>query len=197
LQLIVRRPSVETREVLDEAELSVTDGLVGDSWNKRPSSRTADGSPHPEMQINIMNVRAVALVAQDKERWQLAGDQLFIDMDLSKANLPVGSRIAIGTAILEVTSPPRCHKFVGRFGVDAMKSVNLKLAKNCAGGYQQKLSRQERFAWGRCKETVDLVKNLLVIFHCLVLVLLQQRAAQLTFSCGQSRAVDTETRNGK
>ena len=126
LQLIVRRPTVETREVLEAAELSITDGLVGDSWNMRPSSRTADGSPHPEMQINIMNARAVALVAQDKERWQLAGDQLFIDMDLSKANLPAGSQIAIGTAILEVTAPPHtgCHKFVGRFGMDAMKFVN-------------------------------------------------------------------------
>jgi len=142
LQLIVRRPSVETREVLDEAELSVTDGLVGDSWNKRPSSRTADGSPHPEMQINIMNVRAVALVAQDKERWQLAGDQLFIDMDLSKANLPAGSRIAIGTAILEVTAPPHtgCHKFVGRFGVDAMKFVNSEVGKElCLRGINAKV----------------------------------------------------------
>src|SRR5262249_3016537 len=95
LQLIVCRPTVETRKVLDEAELSPADGLIGDNWNLRPSSRTPDGSPHPEMQINIMNARAVALVAQDKERWQLAGDQLFIDMNLSKANLPAGSRISI------------------------------------------------------------------------------------------------------
>ena len=142
LQLIVRRPTVETREVLEAAELSITDGLVGDSWNMRPSSRTADGSPHPEMQINIMNARAVALVAQDKERWQLAGDQLFIDMDLSKANLPAGSQIAIGTAILEVTAPPHtgCHKFVGRFGTDAMKFVNSEVGKElCLRGINAKV----------------------------------------------------------
>jgi hypothetical protein len=142
LQLIVRRPSVETREVLEEAELSVTDGLVGDSWNLRPSSRTADGSPHPDMQINIMNARAVALVAQEKERWQLAGDQLFLDMDLSKANLPAGSRIAIGTAILEVTAPPHtgCQKFVGRFGLDAMKFVNSEVGKElCLRGINAKV----------------------------------------------------------
>jgi hypothetical protein len=142
LQLIVRRPSVETREVLEEAELSVTDGLVGDSWNMRPSSRTADGSPHPDMQINIMNARAVALVAQEKERWHLAGDQLFLDMDLSKANLPAGSRIAIGTAILEVTAPPHtgCQKFVGRFGLDAMKFVNSEVGKElCLRGINAKV----------------------------------------------------------
>src|SRR5213593_3868872 len=118
LHLIVRRPETETREVLEEAELSPVDGLIGDNWNVRGSTRTPDGSPYLEMQINLMNSRAVALVAQEKERWPLAGDQLFIDMDLSKANLPAGSRISIGTAILEVTAPPHtgCHKFVARFG---------------------------------------------------------------------------------
>ena len=142
LQLIVRRPIVETREVLEEGELSVADGLIGDSWNMRPSSKTADGSPHPEMQINIMNARAVALVAQEKERWQLAGDQLFLDMDLSKENLPAGSRIAIGTAILEVTEPPHtgCHKFVARFGVEAMKFVNSEVGRDlCLRGINAKV----------------------------------------------------------
>src|SRR6185436_7846707 len=95
LAMIVRRPAVDVREVLDEAQLSTVDGLIGDSWNVRPSSKTPDGSPHPEMQINIMNARAVALVSQDKERWPLAGDQLFLDMDLSKLNLPAGARISI------------------------------------------------------------------------------------------------------
>jgi hypothetical protein len=84
LHLIVRRPEVNARELLEEAELNPIVGLVGDTWNMRSSKRTPDGSPHPEMQINIMNARAAALVAQQKERWQLAGDQLFLDMDLSK-----------------------------------------------------------------------------------------------------------------
>ena len=131
LELIVCRPEVEERQVLDEAELDPVKGLIGDNWNLRPSSRTVDGSPHPEMQINIMNSRVVALVAQDKERWQLAGDQLFIDMDLSKQNLPAGARISLGSAVIEVTAPPHngCHKFVARFGRDAMLFVNSPTGK--------------------------------------------------------------------
>ena len=131
LELIVRRPRVDQREVVDEAQLDVKDGLVGDSWMYRGSSKSADGGPHPEMQITIMNSRVVALVAQDKERWPLAGDQLFIEMDLSKANLPAGSRIAIGSAIIEVTEPPHlgCQKFVARFGADAMKFVNSAVGR--------------------------------------------------------------------
>jgi hypothetical protein len=85
LQLIVRRPRVDEREVLEEAELDPVSGLIGDSWCFRGSSKTADGGPHPEMQINIMNARVTALVAQEKNRWSLAGDQLYLDMDLSGA----------------------------------------------------------------------------------------------------------------
>jgi hypothetical protein len=145
LEMIVRRPTVDTREVLEEAELSTVEGLIGDSWNQRKSTRTADGSPHPEMQINIMNARAVDLVAQAKERWPLAGDQLFLDMDLSKANLPVGARISIGAAVLEVTEPPHtgCVKFVSRFGVDAMKFVNSAVGKElCLRGINAKVVQQ-------------------------------------------------------
>ena len=131
VHLIVRRPRVDEREVLDEAELDPVNGLLGDNWNVRGSSKTADGGPHPDMQINIMNARVAELVAQHKERWSLAGDQLYIDMDLSKANLPAGSRIAIGSAVLEVSPLPHtgCHKFVARFGVDAMKFVNSVVGK--------------------------------------------------------------------
>src|SRR5512138_1327847 len=131
LHLIVRRPRVEEREVLEEAELSPVGGLIGDSWNMRASSRTQDGSPHPEMQINIMNSRVIALVAQEKERWSLAGDQLYVDLDINKCNLPAGTQLSIGSAILEVTAPPHtgCHKFVARFGIDAMKFVNSDIGK--------------------------------------------------------------------
>ena len=131
VDLIVRRPRVDSREVLDEAQFDVEQGLMGDSWIYRGSSKTADGGPHPEMQITIMNSRVVDLVAQEKERWPLAGDQLFIEMDLSKANLPAGSRIAIGSAIIEVTEPPHlgCQKFVARFGADAMKFVNSPVGR--------------------------------------------------------------------
>ena len=131
VEMIIRRPNVDKREVLDECQLDVKDGLIGDSWIHRGSSKTADGGPHPEMQITIMNSRVVALVAQEKERWPLAGDQLLIDLDLSKANLPAGSRISIGSAVIEVTTPPHtgCNKFVSRLGMDAMKFVNSPLGR--------------------------------------------------------------------
>jgi len=126
LELIVRRPQIGERELLNEGELDPAVGLVGDSWSRRGSRRSADGGPHPEMQLNIMNARVVALVAQEKERWPLAGDQLFVDMDLSAANLPPGTRLRLGTAVIEVTAEPHtgCGKFVERFGADAMKFVN-------------------------------------------------------------------------
>ena len=129
LELIVRRPQVDARETLTSAELDLEHGLVGDSWRARGSSRTADGAAHPDMQLNIMNARAAALVAQDKARWPLAGDQLYLDMDLSDENLPPGTRLALGKAILEVTAQPHtgCKKFVARFGLDAMKFVNSEV----------------------------------------------------------------------
>jgi hypothetical protein len=131
LALIVRRPQIEAREVLEGGELDLATGLVGDSWISRGSSRTADGSSHPDMQLNIMNARVIALVAQDKDRWQLAGDQLFIDMDLSAENVPPGTQLALGSAVIEVTAQPHtgCKKFVARFGVDAMKFVNSPVGK--------------------------------------------------------------------
>ncbi len=121
LEQIVRRPQAGEREVLEQAELSTTDGLVGDRWAGR-------GRLDPDTQINIMNARVIALVARERERWQLAGDQLFVDLDLSEENLPVGSRIAIGSAIVEVTAPPHtgCSKFEARFGVDARNFVNSR-----------------------------------------------------------------------
>jgi len=131
LELIVRRPAVGVREELVEAELDTDHGLVGDTWRMRSSRRTADGSPHPDMQLNIMSSRVVALVAQHKARWALAGDQLFVDLDLSEANLPAGTRLAIGEAIVQVTDQPHtgCAKFVERFGVDAMKFVNSEVGR--------------------------------------------------------------------
>ncbi|HVS80936.1 MAG TPA: hypothetical protein VHE60_04320 [Pyrinomonadaceae bacterium] len=131
LELIVRRPQVDEREVLDEGELSLEVGLVGDSWSTRGSSRTPDGSPNPDMQLNIMNSRVTALVAQHKDRWQLAGDQLYLDMDLSEPNLPAGTRLALGSAVIEVSPQPHlgCHKFVSRFGLEAMKFVNSPLGR--------------------------------------------------------------------
>lgn len=132
LEMIVRRPAENEREVLLEGRLDPTCGLEGDTWSIRGSSRSADGAAHPEMQINIMNARVIALVAQDQQRWPLAGDQLFIDLDLSDDNLPPGARLAIGTAAIEITAQPHlgCHKFTARFGRAATQFVNWDLAKN-------------------------------------------------------------------
>jgi hypothetical protein len=131
LELIVRRPGVNDREVLAAAELHLDDGLVGDSWKRRRSKTTPDGSPNPLMQLNLMNSRVTALVAQEKDRWQLAGDQLYIDMDFSEENMPPGTRVSLGSAVIEVTPPPHlgCQKFVARFGLDAMKFVNSPVGK--------------------------------------------------------------------
>jgi MOSC domain-containing protein YiiM len=125
--MIVRRPEVSAREVLDEGRLDVVEGLVGDMW-RRSHSR---GSAHADMQINIMNARAIALIAQSQDRWPLAGDQLFVDFDLSADNIPVGTRLAVGSAAVEITAPPHtgCRKFASRFGVDAVKFVNSAVGK--------------------------------------------------------------------
>ena len=131
LRLIVRRPRVDEREVLEEGELHTSEGLMGDSWRFRRSSRTPDGSAHPDMQLNIMNARVIALVAHDKDRWRLAGDQLFIDLDLSAENLPAGTQLAVGSAVIQVSPQPHtgCQKFVARFGLDAVKFVNSDVGK--------------------------------------------------------------------
>lgn len=120
------------REVVDPAELSLAEGLVGDTWSKRGSNRTTDGSSHPDMQLNIMGSRTIALLAQSPERWALAGDQLYVDLDLSEANLPPGTQLMIGSAVVEVTPQPHtgCGKFVERFGLDAMKFVNSPLGRS-------------------------------------------------------------------
>jgi hypothetical protein len=125
LAMIVRRPRIEAREVLDSAELDLQEGVVGDTWKSRSSRRSADGQAH-HTQINIMNARVIALIAQDRDRWPLAGDQLYIDLDLSDKNLPAGTELAIGAAVIEITAERHtgCEKFRGRFGVDAMKWVN-------------------------------------------------------------------------
>ncbi len=131
INMIVCRPDDDERKVLLKAKLDLTEGLVGDNWKVRGSKSTADGSAHPEMQLNIMNSRVIALLAQEQDRWKLAGDQLYIDMDLSDTNLPAGTRLALGTAIIEITAKPHtgCKKFAARFGQDAIKFVNSPLGK--------------------------------------------------------------------
>jgi MOSC domain-containing protein YiiM len=131
VELIVRRPATDEREVLDEAALDLVEGLVGDSWRARSSTKTDDGSAHADMQLTVMNARAAALVAGDAERRALAGDQLYVDLDLSAENLPPGTRLALGSAVIEVTAMPHtgCAKFGQRFGRDAVQFVNSPVGR--------------------------------------------------------------------
>ena len=126
LVLIVRRPAVDAREVIEEAELDDRSGLVGDSWLARAEVSTPDGSIGRETQITMANVRSIEAVAGDSTRVPLAGDQLFVDFDLSEQNVPPGTLLEVGSALLEVSSVPHrgCGKFSSRFGVDALKFVN-------------------------------------------------------------------------
>jgi hypothetical protein len=131
VELIVRRPVENEREVLDEGALDLTVGLVGDSWLARGSTRTADGLPPPDSQLNIMNARVAALVAGNPERRCLTGDQLYLDLDLSHSNVPPGTRLEMGTAVIEVTAIPHtgCSKFAARFGHDALRFVNSPVGR--------------------------------------------------------------------
>jgi len=131
LELIVRRPGAGEREVVGEGQLEVVEGLVGDSWKRRGSGRTPDGSAHPELQLTLMNSRVIRLLAPGPDRWPLAGDQLFVDLDLSAANFPAGTRLSIGGAVIEVTPIPHtgCKKFLARYGPDALQFVNSPLGR--------------------------------------------------------------------
>ncbi len=120
LELIVCRPLVGERELLEEAELDPPRGLVGDSWSLRGKR------PNPKAQLTLMSARAAALIAGARERWALAGDQLYVDLDLSADNLPPGTRLAIGSAVIEVTDLPHlgCAKFSDRYGTEGRELVN-------------------------------------------------------------------------
>ena len=126
LELIVIRPQDKERVVLEECDLSLRLGVHGDMWAQGCWKSLEDGSPHPDVQVTLMNSRCIALLAQDKSRWPLAGDQLYVDLDLSGDNLPVGQRLAIGTAVLEITGTAHtgCAAFAERFGPAALRFVN-------------------------------------------------------------------------
>jgi MOSC domain-containing protein YiiM len=129
IELIARRPATGTREVVDRARFSLELGLVGDGWHRRPSSKT--GKPNIEQQVTIMNARAIAAIAPHRDDWPNAGDQLYVDFDLSEANLPPGTKLEVGTAVLQVTPHPHrgCAKFTKRFGSDVTKWVNSEVGR--------------------------------------------------------------------
>lgn len=124
VELIVRRPAVAERDVVEEAELSLEDGLVGDNWSSR--GRSGDRPANADAQLTVMNARAAELAAGQRERWPLAGDQLYVDLDLSADHLPPGTRLAVGSAVIEVTGEPHtgCKKFSTRFGLETLEFFN-------------------------------------------------------------------------
>ena len=127
IEMLVLRPDVDERQVVEHAEFVVGEGLVGDNYIVRGNKRTHDGKAHPEAQVTVMNSRVLNLISGgDRERWPLAGDQILVDMDLSLSNLPTGTRLSLGTAVLEVSAKPHtgCAKFAQRFGLDAAKWIN-------------------------------------------------------------------------
>jgi hypothetical protein len=142
LQLISRRPAIDERDLIETGELDTIQGLVGDDWSTRGQQKNPPRDPNPEAQLTLMNARAAQLVSGSKERWALAGDQLYVDFDIGRDNLPIGSRVQIGEAIVEVTAEPHpgCNKFVERFGMDAMTFVNSEEGKQmCLRGINTKI----------------------------------------------------------
>ena len=127
VELIVRRPAVDEREVLGEAELDPVEGLRGDRWR----APRGDDPGRFDTQLTLMNARVAALVAGPRERWPQAGDQLYVDLDLSVDNLPPGTRLSVGSAVIEISAEPHrgCGKFSRRFGLDALKFVNSRVGR--------------------------------------------------------------------
>ena len=126
LELIVARPALGEREILQEAVLDAADGLVGDAWLARGSRSTPDRTANLDAQLTLMSTRVLAAIEPDRSRWPLAGDQLYLDLDLSAENLPAGTRLAIGSVVLEVTDLPHtgCAQFSARFGADALRWIS-------------------------------------------------------------------------
>ena len=142
LQIIATRPAIGERQLSQEGELDLEQGLVGDNWGTRGEQSDPPREPKLDAQVTVMNVRAAEHIAGSRERAPLAGDQLYVDLDIGRDNLPIGSRLAIGSAVLEVTAEPHpgCKKFVERFGLDAMNWVNSPVGKNmCLRGINTKV----------------------------------------------------------
>jgi hypothetical protein len=129
--LLVQRPEVGVRDLPAEVVIDQAAGLTGDNWLRRGSRSTPDGSADPQRQVTVMNARVAELVAGGTSRMQLAGDQLYVDLDISMDNLPPGSLLTVGEAVLEVSEVPHlgCAKFVERFGADAMAFVNSRVGR--------------------------------------------------------------------
>jgi hypothetical protein len=161
LQMIARRPAIGEREVLEEAELSLAEGLLGDNWGTRGDLVMPKRTANPKAQLTLMNARVANLVAGTQDRWPLAGDQLYVDLDLSLDNLPAGTRLSIGSAVIEVTDEPHtgCKKFVERFGMPAMEFVNSPKGKqNCLRGINTRVVQAGKISVGDQIQKVSSIK---------------------------------------
>jgi len=120
LALLVRRDAEHCRETPARVHLSREDGMPGDAWGRHATR-------NPESQLAVMR-RDVAELIANGQPLTLFGDNLFVDLDISKANLPAGTRLRVGEAVVEVTpmSHDGCSKFHRRFGPDALHFVNAK-----------------------------------------------------------------------
>jgi MOSC domain-containing protein YiiM len=128
LDLIVRRPAIDERERLDRAQLDPDLGLVGDRWSSQHQATTPR---YLQAQLTLIGTRLLEAIEPDRDRWPLAGDQLYVDLDLCEEHLPSGSRLAIGPTVIEVSETPHtgCAKFSARFGSEALRWINSPLGR--------------------------------------------------------------------
>jgi MOSC domain-containing protein YiiM len=106
-----------------EVKVTLESGLVGDRW-----AGNHENDPDREAQVTVMNAAVAELVAAGVQPLHEAGDNILVDLDIGHDNLPAGSRIRVGDAILEITATPHsgCSKFSERFGQDALRWVNWR-----------------------------------------------------------------------
>ena len=115
------RPARGERAFPKRISMTRAGGIPGERWATEPWLRRADGSPDPRIQVSILPLRVMDLVWRDREGTPHPGDPIVVDMDLSLANLPSGSLIAAGTAVLRVSDEfnAACAKWKLRYGADA------------------------------------------------------------------------------
>ena len=132
LDMIISRPDHGMRTQPQSVEVTAKSGVAGDHWSKGCWSSLSDGSPNPDVQICMMMSGVIGAIAGDRANWPAAGDNFFLDMDLTPANMPPGTRFAIGTAEFVVTDEPHngCQSFIDRYGRDACLFVNTGRGKS-------------------------------------------------------------------